>query len=237
MDVAVITVGDEILAGETINTNAAWLGRELRDTGATVTRMTVVPDDVAVIARIVNEYRAEFDAVVVTGGLGPTHDDVTMEGVAAAFGTHLAADDDVEAWLEADGYSAEDLAPKTTHIPATAAMLENPEGVAPGCVIDSSYVLPGVPSEMKAMFETIREAFDGAAVYTKTVPAAEAESQLLERISRVRDEFDVEVGSYPGKYVRLKVHGEDESAVERAADWLHERVESPESVDDGDSTQ
>src|SRR6056297_4324598 len=109
MRVALVTVGDELLAGDTVNTNAAWLGSRLAERGATVERVTVVPDRLADIARVVNEYRAEYDAVVVTGGLGPTHDDLTMEGVAAALGRDLEEHDEALAWLAADGYSRDDL--------------------------------------------------------------------------------------------------------------------------------
>ncbi|PSQ33031.1 hypothetical protein BRD09_02155 [Halobacteriales archaeon SW_10_68_16] len=84
MRVALVCVGDELLAGDTVNTNATWLGSQLRDRGVDVERVTVVPDRIADIARVVNEYRADYDAVVVTGGLGPTHDDLTMEGVAGS---------------------------------------------------------------------------------------------------------------------------------------------------------
>ena len=84
MRVAIVTVGDELLVGDTVNTNAAWLGERLHERGVEVGRVAVLPDRVADIARVVNEFRAEFDAVIVTGGLGPTHDDLTMEGVAAA---------------------------------------------------------------------------------------------------------------------------------------------------------
>ena len=86
MRVAVITVGDELLAGDTMNTNAAWLGRRLAERGARVERMVTVPDRVGDIATEVNEARAAHDAVIVTGGVGPTHDDLTMDGVAAALG-------------------------------------------------------------------------------------------------------------------------------------------------------
>lgn len=231
MNVAVVTVGDEILAGDTINTNAAWLGQQLRESGAQVKRITVVPDRTADIARVVNEYRAEYDAVIVTGGLGPTHDDVTMEGVAAAFGTTLAADEEVLGWLESEGgYSAENLAPGTTHIPERADMLRNPAGVAPGCVIENVYVLPGVPSEMKAMFERIENEFGGISRYRVVVPTGEPESALLERIKELRARFDVTVGSYPGEHVRLKIEGTDRDVVEQAASWLRERVDPPESV-------
>src|SRR6056297_2060632 len=135
MRVALVTVGDELLAGDTVNTNAAWLGSRLAERGATVERVTVVPDRIADIARVVNEYRAEYDAVVVTGGLGPTHDDVTMDGVAAALGREVERSEDVLDWVEeSGGYARDDLAEGTADIPVGARMLPNPEGVAPGCV-------------------------------------------------------------------------------------------------------
>ncbi len=227
MQVALVTVGDELLAGDTVNTNAAWLGRELHDRGVDVERVTVVPDRVADVARVVNEYRADYDAVVVTGGLGPTHDDVTMAGVAAAVGSELQESQAALDWLSEDGYARADLADGTADIPARAEMLENPEGVAPGCVVDGVYVLPGVPTEMKAMFELIADRFHGDPTYVETVVADEPESALVDRIATVRERFDVGVGSYPGESVRLKVKGPDQADVERAAAWLRDNVDSP----------
>ncbi|MFT4948517.1 MAG: molybdenum cofactor synthesis domain-containing protein [Natronomonas sp.] len=226
MRVALVTVGDELLAGDTANTNAAWLGRQLTGRGVDVERVTVVPDREGDIARVVNEYRAEYDAVVVTGGLGPTHDDLTMDAVAAAFGTETAEREAVYEWLAADGYAREDLSEETAYIPDGAELLENPEGVAPGCVIGTVYVLPGVPAEMKAMFELVADRFEGEPVYTETVVADEPESSLLDRVAQVREEFDVGVGSYPGETVRLKIRGDDETTVAEAAAWLRERVDS-----------
>src|SRR6056297_1103511 len=137
MRVALVTVGDELLAGDTVNTNAAWLGSRLAERGATVERVTVVPDRIADIARVVNEYRAEYDAVVVTGGVGPTHDDVTMEGVAAAFGRDVVPNEAAEAWLaDHEDYAAADLVDGTADLPEGARSLPNPEGVAPGAALD-----------------------------------------------------------------------------------------------------
>ncbi|SEO29434.1 competence/damage-inducible protein cinA [Halorientalis persicus] len=230
MRVALVTVGDELLAGDTVNTNAAWLGERLTERGATVERVTVVPDRIGEIARVVNEYRAEFDAVVVTGGLGPTHDDVTMDGVAAAFGREVVQSDEALAWLESEGgYAREDLADGTADIPAGAAMLPNREGVAPGCVLESVYVLPGVPAEMKAMFEGVADRFSGERRHVETVEADEPESALLTRVRDVRDRFDVKVGSYPGETVEIKLESTDADEVRAAAAWLAERVETPET--------
>src|SRR6056297_2880054 len=128
MRVAVVTVGDELLVGETVNTNAAWLGEQLRDRGVTVERMTTLPDRTADIARVVNEYHAEYDAVIVTGGLGPTHDDVTIEGVAAAFGREVVESEEVMEWLaEHGGYSRQDLAEGTGEVPSGSRPLPNHE--------------------------------------------------------------------------------------------------------------
>ena len=229
MRVAVVTVGDELLAGETVNTNGNWLGEQLTARGATVERIVTLPDRVSDIARVANEYRAEYDAVVVTGGLGPTHDDLTMAAVAAAFGRPLERSEAVLEWLEAEGgYTREDLTTGTADLPADARPLHNEVGVAPGCVVESVYVLPGVPAEMKAMFETIREEFEGTPLHVETVTVAEPESALVERFAQVREEFDVTLGSYPGENVRVRLRGEDREEAERAAAWLAERSETVE---------
>jgi molybdenum cofactor synthesis domain-containing protein len=226
MRVAVVTVGDELLSGDTVNTNAAWLCDRLDDRGVDVERVTTLPDRIADIARVVNEYRAEYDAVIVTGGLGPTHDDVTMEGVAAAFGREVEPHAEALEWLtEHGGYHAADLTEGTTDLPAGARMLPNEVGVAPGAVVESVYVLPGVPDEMKAMFDSVADAFEGTPTHTATVHTSEPESALLDRIRDVQEEFEVTVGSYPGDGVRLKLTAVDRATVESAADWLRERVE------------
>jgi molybdenum cofactor synthesis domain-containing protein len=228
MRVAVVTVGDELLSGETTNTNATFLCRELTARGVTVPRVTTVPDDVGEIARVVNEYRAAYDAVVVTGGLGPTHDDLTMDAVAAAVGVPVERNEAALAWLtEEGGYARDDLATGTADLPAGARPLHNEVGVAPGCVVESVYVLPGVPAEMEGMFETVADEFAGTVEHTETVVAAEAESALIERIATLREEFPVRVGSYPGEHVRVTVRHEDPDVVAEAAAWLRERVEAP----------
>jgi molybdenum cofactor synthesis domain-containing protein len=227
MRVAVVTVGDELLSGDTVDTNASWLCERLDERGVSVERITTVPDRIADIARVVNEYRAEYDAVIVTGGVGPTHDDVTMDGVAAAFGREVVPNADAEAWIAEHGeYAAADLTEGTTHLPAGARMLPNPEGVAPGAVVEGVYVMPGVPAEMKAMFETVAAEFEGEPTHVEVVRTSEPESALLDRIAAVREEFDVTIGSYPGDDVRLKVMAADAETAAAAAAWLRERVDA-----------
>lgn len=228
MRVALVSVGDELLTGDTVNMNAAWLGTELRDRGGTVERITVVPDRTADIARVVNEYHAEYDAVVVTGGLGPTHDDRTIEGVAAAFGRDVVESQEALGWLEEHGgYSRADLTDGTGHVPEGTRILPNHEGVAPGCVVMNCYVLPGVPGEMKRMFAEVAEEFDVGSRHVEVVETTEPESALLDRLADVQEKFPVKVGSYPGDTVRVRFTGPDEAVVRDAASWMRGRVESP----------
>ena len=226
MRIAVVTVGDELLSGDTENTNAQWLCKRLAERGVDVERAVTVPDRLDDIASVVAEYHVEYDAVIVTGGLGPTHDDLTMEAVAASFGRELETHAGAMAYLtEHGGYSAKDISEGTADLPHNARFLPNETGVAPGAVVDGVYVFPGVPSEMKAMFENVAGEFSGAPKYTETVHADEPESALVDRLVEAQEEFDVSIGSYPGDGVEIKVTAGDAEEAERAAAWLRERVE------------
>jgi molybdenum cofactor synthesis domain-containing protein len=235
MEVALVTVGDELLAGDTENTNATWLSRELTDRGVTVTRVLTVPDDEAVVADAVREYSDAFDAVVVTGGLGRTPDDVTVEGVARAFERDLVEDHlaraDVGRTLEAIAGDYPDLEVDATEealLPAGSRPLVNRAGLSPGCVLENVYVLPGIPSEMKRMFEDVADEFAGEAD-SRFLYTDEPEANLIDRLDEVRRRFDVQVGCYPDReagHNRLKVTADDVESLDAAAAWLEERVSS-----------
>lgn len=234
MQVALLTVGDELLAGDTQNTNATWLAGQLTDRGATVARVLVVPDDRDLIARKVCEFAERFDAVIVTGGLGGTPDDVTMAAVAAAFDRLLTPDDralaDVETTVEAvrEEFPDIDLDHEAeASIPDGSRPLLNEPGLAPGCVIENTYVLPGVPGEMKAMFESVADSFGGD-VESRTFHTATPEADLVADLEAAGEQFDVAVGCYPDPAVRhnrIKLTGEDPTELDRATEWLEARVE------------
>lgn len=228
MRVAVITIGDELLTGDTVNTNAAWLGRQLTRRGVTVARGLTLPDDIETVAIAVSEASERFDTVVVTGGLGPTHDDLTMAAIADAFDLDLVENAEAKAWLEREGdYTVADLTEGTTHLPAGARHLPNEEGVAPGAVVENVYVLPGVPVEMRAMFERVAPEFQVGEAHVAEVETVEPESALVSRLETLRDKFDVQVGSYPAETVVVRIRGSEERTVTDAAAWLRERVASP----------
>ncbi|AZH25707.1 competence/damage-inducible protein A [Haloplanus aerogenes] len=239
MDVAILTVGDEVLAGDTENTNATWLARRLTDAGVTVTRILTVPDDRDVIRETVDEWRSTFDAVVVTGGLGGTHDDVTVDAIADAFDRDLVVDptvrEDVVETVAAyrdrnpDLVEAHDLdldVDAWAALPAGSRPLVNPEGLCPGCVVENVYVFPGVPAEMQALFDLVAGEFGGDAVST-TLYTPQPEGSMVEDIAGLRERFDVTVGSYPSTETRnrIKLTGTDAAEVARAADWLRERID------------
>ena len=250
MQVALLTVGDELLTGDTENTNATWLARQLTERGVTVARVLTLPDDADLIKSTVREWSAAFDAVVVTGGLGGTHDDVTMDAVAATFDRELVLDPEVEAHVErrvatfrernpeiADRYPEPRIDPTDwAALPEGARSLIIPDGLSPGCVLENVYVLPGVPQEMKEMFDEVAEEFGGDAV-SETLYTPAPESALTDAIEEVRERFDVAVGSYPsrGSHNRIKVVGTDTPAVDDAIAWLREHVDVADGPDANDS--
>ena len=233
MQAAILTVGDELLDGDTENTNATWLAGQLSDRGVSVRRVLTVPDDESVIASATREYSDSFDAVVVTGGLGGTPDDVTMAGVAAAFDRPLVENDlareDLERTLEAIAGDYPDLdvnIEAEASLPEGARPLLNRAGLSPGCVVENVYVLPGIPSEMERMFEDVAGEFDGD-VESRFLYTEEPEANLIERLDETRERFGVKVGCYPDRnagHNRLKLTAEDTAALDDAEAWLADRV-------------
>jgi len=241
MQVALLTVGDELLAGDTENTNATWLATELAARGVSVQRILVVPDELDAIAENVSEYSDDYDAVIVTGGLGGTPDDITMDGVAAAFDRELVVDDlalaDIEdtiaAITQSDSYPEIDIdAEAEATMPAGARPLLNQAGLSPGCVVENVYVFPGIPSEMESMFEAVADEFEGETV-AEYLYTEQPEANLVDALTDVQMKFDVSVGCYPDRdagHNRLKVTGEDEDQIEAAVDWLREHIETDDAL-------
>ena len=239
MEVAILTVGDEVLAGDTANTNATWLAGRLTEAGATVARILTVPDDRRLITETIREWAETFDAVIVTGGLGGTHDDVTVDAIADAFGQELVVDESVREDVIATVAVYRDENPDVVEahdveidvdawaaLPAGSRTLLNPEGLCPGCVLENVYAFPGVPSEMKALFERVAAEFDGD-VLSATLYTPQPEGSMIDALAGVRDRFDVSVGSYPSteERNRLKLTATDPDDLDRAVSWLRGRIE------------
>jgi molybdenum cofactor synthesis domain-containing protein len=238
MEVALLTIGDELLAGDTVNTNASWLAERLSERGVTVARILTIPDDRALIAEWVREYSDAFDAVIVTGGLGGTPDDVTVDAVADAFDRELVVSEQALAAVEKRLADIDDAVPDLdldveaeATVPEGARPLVNAEGLAPGCVIENVYVLPGIPRELKAMFGTVAEEFSGDAL-SRFLYTTAPEANLVTTLETVAEAFDVSVGCYPdrdARHNRLKITATDEETLAGAAAWLRERVDVSET--------
>ncbi|WP_247001430.1 competence/damage-inducible protein A [Halosolutus gelatinilyticus] len=244
MHVAIVTVGDELLAGTTTNTNAAWLAARITERGSTVDRILTIPDDRGLIADYVARWSEEFDAVVVTGGIGGTPDDVTVEAVAGGLDRELVVHEAIRDELVEKAAAFREENPELVaeydleldfdagaSIPAGATPIVTDAGWAPGCIVENVYVFAGIPDEMQAMFDRVADEFRGDAV-ARTIYTPAPEGSLHGALSGVTEAFDVSVGSYPrseGQPGRIRVRGTDEAVVEDAVAWLEERVETTES--------
>ena len=250
MEVALITVGDELLAGDTVNTNANWLAGELSARGVVVARILSVPDERPTIAGHVGDYAASFDAVIVTGGIGGTPDDVTMEAVADAFDRELAVTELTRETVVQRVSAIESRIPDGTlnvdvdaeaAIPAGSRPLLNEPGIAPGCVLENVYVFPGIPGELKPMFASVAEEFAGDR-RSRFLYTVEPEANVVPTLEAAMERFDVAVGCYPDReadHNRLKLTGTDDAEIAAASDWLLSTIdasETPVSRDWADST-
>ncbi len=243
MRVAVVTVGDELLSGDTENTNASWIADQLTERGATVRRVLTVPDDRATIAHYVRAWAEEFDAVLVTGGLGGTPDDVTMEAVADALDREMVVVEEVRETVVEKGRRFRETNPDlaeeydfdpdydaTASLPEGARPLVTDESFVPGAVVENVYVFPGFPEELRVMFDLVADEFAGETV-SATLYTPTPEGALTNILREADDRFDVAVASYPTKLdqpARVKVTGEDRSHVAEAITWLDARIETVE---------
>ena len=233
---AILVVGNEILSGKVQDVNVQFLATELRTLGADLERVVVVPDDVDVIARAVSELSDAHDFVLTTGGVGPTHDDVTVEAVAKAFGRKIVRNVQIEAIIR--GFYREGCT--EGHL----RMADVPEGVElvatekvrwPAMVLRNVYVLPGLPEIMRMKFELVRERFRGKPFHLRSVYVRLNEGNLKDHLDAVVREFpEVQVGSSPRFddrefKVRVTLEGRDPTAVDRSTESLVRRL-APEDV-------
>jgi molybdenum cofactor synthesis domain-containing protein len=226
---SVLVIGDEILSGRTQDTNSSHIARFLGALGIDLREVRVVGDVEDEIVAALNALRARHDLVFTTGGIGPTHDDITADAVARAFGVGIGLHPQAFALLE-KRYPPGDfneMRQRMARIPHGATLVENRVSGAPGFHIGNVYVMAGVPMVMRAMLEAIApELPRGAAVHAATVEASVPEGALAPGLAQVaKDHRNVSIGSYPffregadKPYgAQLVVRGRDGAAVEQAA--------------------
>jgi nicotinamide-nucleotide amidase len=230
----IVTVGNELTSGDVENSNASWLARRLESVGCAVLLVASLPDEVDAIARFLDLHRRDAECVVVTGGLGGTPDDVTRDAIAAAFHVDRVLDEGAAAPLRAR-FAARGLTAYTevwAVLPRGSEPLGNPLGGAPAFVIEDVYVLPGLPSEMRACFESIEARFGGDPIRQVRLAYRLAESDLVGVLVAFSERFgDVSLGSYPSfedghREVELVLKSRDEATLAQAVMWLTSAVES-----------
>lgn len=198
---ALIVIGNEILSGRTQDKNIAFLATELNECGIPLREVRVIPDVESVIIDTVNTMRPQYTYVFTTGGIGPTHDDITSASIAKAFGVALTRHPDAEAALRAH-YSADminEARLKMADVPKGAKLIVNDVSAAPGFAMENVYVMAGVPRIMQAMFAAIKPLLNGSSrMYSSAVATDLPEGTLAEPLAAIQKEYsDTEIGSYP----------------------------------------
>jgi len=229
----VLIIGNEILSGRTQDANLAFLAEGLNAAGIRVREARVIPDVAEEIVAAVNEVRRRFDYVFTTGGIGPTHDDITAQSIADAFGVKLILHPEAKRLLESHyppgGLNEARL--RMAHVPEGAALLPNPISRAPGFRIDNVFVLPGVPQIMQAIFTELKHRLVGGdKVLSRSVSCAHAEGTIAKDLAALQDVYpDLEIGSYP--YYRrsdfgvtLVLRGTDRARLDEAAEQLKDMI-------------
>ena len=195
----IIIIGNEILSGKTRDENSVYLARELRELGADVRRISIIPDDLHVISAEVRAFSSSYDYVFTTGGVGPTHDDLTMDGIAAAFTLPIYRHPDLESILRQ--YYPQDLVDgnlRMADIPEGARFLGGKGVWFPVIAIRNVYIFPGVPEILQRKFERIKESFREAPFYLREVYLRADEGRIAGILHCVLAAFpELLLGSYP----------------------------------------
>jgi len=196
-----VVIGNEILSGRTRDANTQFIGAELNDLGIRLTEVRVVADVCRAIVSAVDALRKEYNYVFVTGGLGPTHDDITAQSIAKAFAVELVCDPEALARLQRH-YGKErfnEARKRMAYIPLGATLIDNPVSVAPGFQIENVFVMAGVPHIMQAMLLSVSHRLAGGApLLSRTIGTDLGEGTLARDLASVQNSFpDIQIGSYP----------------------------------------
>ncbi len=228
----ILIVGNEILSGKFPDENAPFLLKELRVQGVDVERVHTIPDEIDVIAQEVRSFAERFTYVITTGGVGPTHDDVTLDGVALAFDEKLVRHAEMERMLRDAMGTREpnNSLLKMCNLPESAELLTSPDLWFPLIRVQNAYVFPGVPRLLKLKFESSRELFVGHPISVRRLFLSCGEHDIAQDLHDLLEVFpDVMIGSYPRfeeKDFRtlLTLESRDRDYLERAVDSLVEKI-------------
>ena len=233
VNAAILIIGNEILSGRTQDTNTSTLANWLNSIGVKVNEVRVVPDDEKKIVDTLNILRKENNYVFTTGGIGPTHDDITAASVSKAFGLKYEIHNEAFKILEAYYNPGEfnEGRQKMVWMPENAELILNPTSGAPGFNVENVFCLPGVPSILKSMLGGLKNKIvGGEPILSHTISLRTVESEIANSLTQVQNQNkDVEIGSYPffhaGKLgVSIVLRSEDKSKIENCNSQILEFV-------------
>lgn len=224
---AMLVIGDEILSGRTRDSNLHYLAGALTEHGITLAEARVVADDHLAIIAAVNDLRGKYDHLFTSGGIGPTHDDITADALAAAFGVAITHRADAMALLgahyERQGQPFNEARQRMARIPDGAILIENPVSVAPGFSLGNTHVMAGVPRIFEAMLASVLSGLTGGApLLTQSLRVNRGEGEIATDFAALAAEYpDLSMGSYPftidGKYgTNLVIRGTDSARLDEA---------------------
>jgi molybdenum cofactor synthesis domain-containing protein len=230
-----VIIGNEVLSGRTQDANLNFLAKALNEVGVQLREARVIPDIAETIIATVNEVRAKFDYVFTTGGIGPTHDDITAESVARAFGVKLVLSEEAKRRMiaRAPDRPMNEARLRMAHVPDGAILIDNTISAAPGFQMGNVFVLAGIPAVAQAMFEALKHRLRrGATVVARTVVCDLPEGAIAGELGAIQARWPaLDIGSYPawhpgggGFRVSLVLRGADQDALGRAADEVAEMV-------------
>lgn len=235
VNAALIIIGNEILSGRTQDKNVAHIALTLNEVGVRLAEVRVVPDVEEEIIDAVNTLRRKHVYVFTTGGIGPTHDDITAECVAKAFGRKLIQHPEARRRLveryENSDMELNEARMRMANTPEDATLIDNPISTAPGFRVENVFVMAGVPSIMRAMLDGVKGGLTGGApVHARTVQCNLGEGTVAGPLAAVQRDFpDIDIGSYPqysrGEFrVSLVMRGTDPAALDSCADAVVKMV-------------
>ncbi|UWQ18196.1 molybdopterin-binding protein [Jannaschia sp. M317] len=224
---AMLVIGDEILSGRTRDANMHHLAGQLTEAGITLSEVRIVSDDHDAIVAAVRALSDTWDSVFTSGGIGPTHDDITADAIGAAFGATVDVRDDARALLAAhyarSGQELNAARLRMARIPEGASLIDNPVSVAPGFTLGNVHVMAGVPSVFRAMVASVLPTLTGGAPLTSTSTRIDrGEGDIAGPLGDLAAEYpDLSMGSYPfqkdGKYgANIVIRGQDAARVTEA---------------------
>jgi molybdenum cofactor synthesis domain-containing protein len=232
---AILTIGNELTSGDVVDTNGSWLANRLERLGVSVRILAAVPDEVDAVARFIRREAAEADFLLVTGGLGGTPDDLTREALAAAFGVEQELVPELADALRSRFPRDPEYAARWAELPVGSRGVENPLGGAPGFVIENVYVFPGLPVEMKAMFETIEDQLAaGPPIDSWRRDYRTRESDIVSVLVEAGERFPgLLVGSYPsfgesGPQVEVVLKSSDAEQLAAAVSFVSTALDTKE---------